>query len=142
MDKYLNKINFTDSCWLWTGTINSDGYGIAHIKLGNKWVHRKAHRIIYELHNGKIPDNLVCDHLCRVRNCVNPNHIEIVTQSENRKRGEFPSPPSKYQTHCKHGHEMNEENTRIGRFGYRICRACARRFSKENYNKNKKKLNK
>lgn len=67
-------------CWLWTGSLNSDGYGRFNGKL--------AHRRTYLEVVGPIPDGLVLDHLCRVRNCVNPDHLEPVTQRENMRRGD------------------------------------------------------
>lgn len=109
-----------DDCWLWLGPIDRDGYGKAwrlHLHLG-------AHRIAYELMVGPIPPGLVIDHLCRVRNCVNPSHMEPVTWQENIRRGiKNPGPA---MTHCKKGHEFTPENARISTSGKRVCRACAR----------------
>jgi hypothetical protein len=73
-------------CWEWMGAKNPHGYG-------RFWVGRKcyqAHRVIYEGAVGTIPDGLVIDHLCRVRHCVNPSHMEPVTDLENRRRGDKP----------------------------------------------------
>jgi hypothetical protein len=66
-------------CWLWQGYLNADGYG----SLG----HRAAHRLYYERHVGAIPPGLTLDHTCGVRSCVNPDHLEPVTQGENVRRG-------------------------------------------------------
>ena len=74
--KYVNK---TDSCWLWTGTLDKDGYGAW-------WLEGKlfrAHRAMMELAGRAIPPNLVSRHLCNVRNCVNPKHIVAGTVKEN-----------------------------------------------------------
>lgn len=71
-------------CWIWTGNTMKDGY--THFKVSGKTV--KAHRFSYELLIGAIPDNLALDHLCRIRNCVNPSHLEPVTQQVNILRGD------------------------------------------------------
>jgi hypothetical protein len=72
-----------NGCWLWTGSLNNKGYA----QLGVAGRVRSAHRVAYELFKGAIPDGLQIDHLCRVRQCVNPDHLEAVTQSVNIRRG-------------------------------------------------------
>ena len=122
MDKYNKKINRTENCWLWTGEIDGKGYGVITISSKRK----RAHRIIYELLVGKIPEGLQIDHLCRVRNCVNPNHLEPVTQAENKRRN-VPFRKEVLKTHCKNGHEFSEQNTKIRmRNGnpWRVCKKC------------------
>lgn len=113
-------------CWLWMGNIGKAGYGtIFDVKV------RRAHRVAYELFKGPIPDGLVLDHLCRVRCCVNPDHLEPVTDRENIKRGLATISAAQVaawakklaRTHCKWGHEFTEENT-SRRDNYRLCRAC------------------
>lgn len=113
----------TDECWLWAGATTSYGYGIFY----NFPDHppRHAHRVSYELEVGEIPEGLTIDHLCGVKKCVNPGHLEPVTQSENTRRF------YRQMTHCKHGHEFTPENTLTyvdPRDGYRRrkCRACHR----------------
>lgn len=71
-------------CWIWTGELNRNGYGRVW-RLGRRVM---AHRAMYELLVGPIPEGLVLDHLCRVRCCVNPKHLEPVTVRENTIRGE------------------------------------------------------
>lgn len=72
-----------DGCWIWTGCIKDNGYGaVAH---GGSKFH--VHRVMYELHVGPIPAGFDLDHLCRVRSCCNPAHLEPVTRSENIRRG-------------------------------------------------------
>jgi len=85
-----------DGCWLWQGPLSPNGYGRT-----SKWY---AHRAMYEILMGPIPPRLVIDHLCRVRRCVNPDHMEVVTRGENVLRGETVSARAARQTHCKRGH--------------------------------------
>lgn len=70
-------------CWLWTGIVGANGYGRA--RRGQRKI--SAHRVVYEQHMGPISDDLMLDHLCRVRHCVNPAHLEPVTNAENQRRG-------------------------------------------------------
>lgn len=116
-------------CWLWTGALDQDGYGFLNIS--EKSV--RAHRWSYELNVGPIPDGLVIDHLCRVRHCVNPAHLEPVTNGENVMRGEGLAPTLARVTHCPQGHEYNEENTYVkpGGRNHRACRVCMNARSAE-----------
>jgi hypothetical protein len=121
-ERFWNKIEQDPSgCWLWVGYTSHKGY--ARMVWGSrKWAY--AHRIAYEQLVGPIPEHLPdCDHLCRVRNCVNPNHIEPVTHLENVRRG---LRCVKAATHCRHGHAYDEENTYVSSTGARACRACGR----------------
>jgi hypothetical protein len=115
-------------CWLWVGTVATNGYGVLSIHDRQF----KAHRVSYQLNVGPIPDGLEIDHLCRVRNCVNPDHLEPVTGRVNKLRGYSPHGINWRKSACDHGHEFIPENTRIERRGEketRICRACfARRM--------------
>lgn len=127
----------TDKCWLWQRKLKKDsGYGTFYVKGKQK----RAHCVAYELYVGEIPAGFTIDHLCRVRHCVNPNHLEPVTRGENVKRGEA----GKYQTlrtECPKGHKYDEENTFTSKQNKRICRKCARaRYlqNKEKYNQNRR----
>ena len=113
-EKYVPEPN--SGCWLWIGNLESKGYGKFYI--GGR--PKKAHRISYELAKGPIPAGLEPDHKCRVRCCVNPDHLEAVTHRENMKRGVF---PQSSRTHCPSGHPYDESNTYIKK-GLRSCRAC------------------
>lgn len=83
----VDKDSSPDGCWLWTGWVNQNGYGQFSINGGEKWA---AHRYAYTKAHGEIPEGLTIDHVyargCRNRHCVNPDHLEAVTQSENNAR--------------------------------------------------------
>lgn len=111
----------SSGCWLWSGHRNGGGYG--QFSINNRT--RIAHRVAYELFVGPIPDGLVLDHLCRVRHCVNPEHLEPVTQKENARRGETGSNMA-CRTHCPQGHPLSGPNLYIDTRGTRECRECRR----------------
>lgn len=111
-------------CWLFTGARNHRGYG----QVGVDGKTRSAHRIAYEALVGPIPDGLHIDHLCRVRNCVRPDHLEPVTNAENRRRSVGFIEP--LRTECSAGHERNDENTYRAPNGVRHCRPCQRARSR------------
>lgn len=105
-------------CWLWTGSVQSAGYG----QLGVNGRSVRAHRFAYEQVNGPIPHGLVIDHLCHTRLCVNPDHMEVVTRGENVRRGW--SKNRALRTHCAKGHELLD-SWPISH-GWRTCLTCPR----------------
>ncbi len=123
--RFMAKVNKTDTCWLWTAGKNCvSGYGT----FGLAGRDRTAHAVAYEHFIGPVPEGLELDHLCRVRACCNPAHLEPVTHAENVRRGERAN-----RTHCPAGHEYNEANTQVVRRDpshrqpyQRLCRACKR----------------
>lgn len=116
-ERFWSKVdkNGEGGCWLWIASLKPKGYG--QFRVAGKTVY--AHRLAYELEVGTIPDKMTLDHLCRVKRCVNPAHMEVVTRWENQRRG-FAA-----ITHCPSNHEFTAENT--GHFpgsGHRYCRTC------------------
>lgn len=121
-------IDPVNQCWLWLGATNPGGYGDLFPGRGRR--RQSAHRFSYETFIGNVPTGLDLDHLCRVRSCVNPWHLEPTTRKENLRRGKGGAPGAQIRaeqqlrrTHCKRGHEYNELNTRTSR-GHRECRIC------------------
>jgi len=125
--RFWSKVEKTSNCWNWLGA-KTKGYGIININRKNVL----AHRYSYMQAVGEIPEGLQIDHLCRNRSCVNPNHLEIVTNKENCLRGISPNAQNARKTHCKHGHEFTPENTYIRPDnGQRNCMICKQKIRQE-----------
>ncbi len=136
----LEDHGFDTRCWVRAGltldywTVNEGGAGTKKVP---------GHRLIYEHFSGHIPEGYEIDHLCRIKGCVNPTHLEPVTHSQNLKRG------NRYtdgRTHCTQGHELTDDNIIIQgawphRRSYRACRICAREQSKRSWEKQRDKVN-
>lgn len=121
-DRFWPKVEPTGFCWNWTGSKEA-GYGRFNIDR----VPVPAHRFSYETLVGPIPADLHLDHLCRNRACVNPDHLEPVTNYQNMMRGFGIARRNAEVTHCPAGHEYAGENLYVNPTrGTRLCRACAR----------------
>jgi hypothetical protein len=143
--RFWNKVECSeDGCWRWTASTTGGGYAQTY------WHRRKrhAHCVAYEVLVGQVRAGLHLDHLCRVRHCVNPDHLEPVTCKENIRRGaarELLMLRHKDRTHCKWGHELTPENTLIKKWSRpdrlssevttRACRICRYEQSKKDYAK-------
>lgn len=121
-----NKFSRSDSCWIWRGRLNDSGYGVVD---ANRRVWR-AHRLSLVAAGRDIPPGKMVDHTCRVRACVNPNHLRVVDARTNTiENSASIAALNARKTHCKRGHPYSPENTRIT-FSkgtpQRDCLTCAR----------------
>ena len=113
-------------CWLWIGAIKSNGYGV--IRNGARGTgYSYAHRYAYIAFRGLIPAGAQIDHLCRLRCCVNPDHLEPVSCRENLRRGTHPNIILHRNRTCKQGHFLNPENSYYQADGRQFCKTCSKR---------------
>jgi hypothetical protein len=108
--QFLSKIAFEPNtgCWLWAGAQNNVGYA-------NFWFEKRSHtghRFLYERLFGPQP-GLEIDHTCRMRCCVNPDHLEAVTRQENQRRRVGLGAANRNKTHCRNGHALAGDNLEI-----------------------------
>lgn len=132
-ERVLSKaiINWETGCWEWTAAKDRKGYGKVTVQ---GVAGRLAHRVMYELIEGSIPDGLPLDHLCRNHACINPAHLEPVTVRENTMRSPINfAAVNARKTHCPAGHEYTPENTRVSPKGSRECRECNRERLRRTY---------
>lgn len=140
MERFWNKVdkNGPGGCWLWTASLDGRGYGqFALDRIEGKKRNVRAHRFSYEQIVGPVPQGFELDHLCRVRHCVRPDHLDAVPHIVNVHRGAGTgaalwdgSPPAgalanAAKTHCPQGHPYSIENTYLSNGGrFRKCRTC------------------
>lgn len=128
LERFWAKVDVggPDDCWVWTAARTTAGYGQLSAGFAGKPQTLLAHRFSYEIAAGPVPDGLHLDHLCRVRHCVNPAHLEPVTIRDNLMRGETLAAANRAKTECPKGHPYDALNTRIRPDGARACRTCGR----------------
>ncbi len=126
--RFASKIRFDSSgCWIWTAAIDQGGYG----RIMWRGKARKAHRILYSLLIGPIPQGLTLDHLCRNRVCVNPDHLQPTTLRVNILRGNGACAQNSRKDRCCKGHLFDLYSTYYDPWGYRECRICRKARRKE-----------
>jgi hypothetical protein len=136
IERLMAKVVVSETgCFEWTGFLSKLGYG----QIWDNDEKRKilVHRAMLKCMGISIPDGFVVDHLCRVRNCVNPEHLEAVRPQTNTLRGVGLTAVNAEKTHCPRGHAYDEVNTRVGSNGRRYCFICRKKQSAENYQKRK-----
>ena len=138
-ERFWSKVEKGPGCWEWTACKLKKGYG----RIKQNGVKYSAHRISWEMKNGKIPKGLQIDHLCRNTSCVNPDHLEPVTQKENILRGVGITAVNAKKTECPKGHKFTDANTYITPPGHRSsgsrsCRKCRSEVGRKYYAKNKR----
>lgn len=116
----------TSGCWVWTGAANSRGY--SSVSIAGKVL--LGHRVSYEAHKGPIPDGLTIDHLCLVKLCINPDHLEAITRTENNARR------LALMTHCKRNHPLSGDNL-LTHKRQRVCRECSQLGQRDRYAREK-----
>lgn len=122
-EKFIPKVDTSGECWMWTASVNRQGYG----NFTSNGKHLKAHRVAWELANSmKIPDDLVVMHTCDTPGCCRPTHLKLGTRKENNEdmaaKGRHGQGK---KTHCPKGHEYTSQNTYIiPTTGGRSCRKC------------------
>lgn len=133
------EVDELTDCWNWTGSFDKDGYG----KYGSKtdWVPKsyRASRLFYEQLKEPIPQGKVLDHLCRNRKCVNPEHLEVVTNKENILRGDGLASQNAKKTHCVRNHPLSGNNLLL-HDGHRRCKTCQRENEKRAYARRKESV--
>lgn len=127
-DRYVPEPN--TGCWLWLGFVGTDGYGRVSFRTP-KGVSRSAHRFFYTMRYGEIPLNLQIDHKCRVRSCVNPDHLEAVSARENVLRGIGLTANNARKLKCPNGHEYGYRKIGNRSRAARYCWRCQTATAKE-----------
>ncbi len=133
IDRFWSKVNKNSGkfwhgteCWEWLGGLDRDGYGRYSIRINNKVLNLRAHRVSYSLKILVPKENEDTHHLCQNKQCVNPNHLQFLIKKLHHKIHIKDS--TKHQTsktHCPQGHEYNLENTYWYK-NHRYCKTCTK----------------
>ena len=133
LERFETKFTKSKSCWVWESYRSKAGYGVF-------WADKRkyAHRMSWELYIGKIPSHLQIDHICRVRDCVNPKHLQLVTSKQNTLLGNGPCGINSRKKVCSNGHPFAGKNLIVDKQGRR-CRECHRiKMRKQNHKRSLK----
>lgn len=130
--RFITKFDIQENgCWIWNASKTNNGYSQLRSRV-HKFHGNSGHRFSYIYHKGEIPKGLEIDHLCRNRDCVNPEHLEAVTSSVNHLRGDgmkIWGKKNREKTHCPQGHIYSPENTYVltyGGYTRRHCKICTK----------------
>lgn len=126
LSRFFSRIRYMDNgCIEWTDRCTASGYGM----IPYKGKDLRVHRVAKALSGVDIPFGMVCDHLCKNTKCVNPDHLEVVTNEENVMRGSGVFAKNAVKTHCDRGHDLKEHGYAFkaptGKT-WRRCKACQR----------------
>lgn len=117
-----------DECWIWTGLLDRCDYGTIRWKINGHRQYFQAHILIWHLAYGDVPEGRVIGHTCRTHDCVNPKHLEAITDTEKNHRTQQTFQILRYRPnrdkYCIHGHDMTDANTYANPAGKYECRRC------------------
>lgn len=124
--RFHDQVEITPwGCWYWRGRLDKDGYGIFTLRGKN----RKAHRVCFSTYFDQVRLPGTIDHLCRVRYCINPDHLDLVSMGENTLRGNGITAKHRRKHYCSNGHELTPDNIYSNGTG-RSCKICTLTYSK------------
>jgi hypothetical protein len=125
-ERFWARIEKQEDCWIWRGHLNSQGYGQFHCRVAGRSGYL-AHRLMYRLVHGEVPDGLYVLHRCDVRLCVNPDHLFVGSAADNLRDMVAKGRQSGPRSHCNQGHEFTPENTYSSPSNprQRTCRICS-----------------
>lgn len=135
--RFWSKVRFDDKCWIWQGAATGRDRAYGYFWDGTRPV--RAHRWAYEFCIGPIPEGLTLDHLCCIKRCVNPDHLEAVTRQVNILRGTGLAANNARKIACPSGHPYLDSNLILYR-GWRYCRTCRNAQKRDGYWRKKQSL--
>ena len=128
LQRFWEKVEKGDGCWLWRGARNSKGYGSFRAASGPVG----AHRFAYEATVGLIPPGMTIDHRCGNPSCVNPDHLRPLSMRDNNLASNGYGGRAAKSNCCIYGHALTPENVWVqAKTGHRYCRECLRRRARE-----------
>jgi len=124
-NRFLKNVKKTKSCWIWVSHKSTGGYGTFYVwkTAENKGGSKLAHRWAFENWVSPIPKGLEIDHICKIRNCVNPKHLRIVSHLENMHASNTLASLNSNKTHCPNGHKYEAPNILWDK-NSRKCKIC------------------